>query len=126
MKVVMVYFIGFQSKDKRSLVIDQQSSMNIKWVIDIMCEHICGPKVLIVDDPSSKPLDVATPLPPDVLMCVPLEREPIHRSPGERDSFTLNLAQKLAAHPEQKLLNIIKTTAFNWKYQKVDSNLFYA
>ncbi|XP_031552895.1 uncharacterized protein LOC116290055 [Actinia tenebrosa] len=135
MNVFMLYFIGYVTKDKHSIgqenyelnIFAHSQKLSIQWVVNIMTEYVTGPKILVVDDPSvpvRHPLSTMTPLPQEVLTCLPNgNRERIRE---EENSFTLLFAQNLSKSRQYALKTVITNTARTWKYHHVNSSLFYA
>lgn len=103
-KEVMLYFMGhtkmimdcnyFYGGDIEALLEDPyRSGVSLQWVLDLMCEKIHGPKLLVVDDVGSNPNNpeelAEMSVPFDVMISLPRKDRPRARS------FTNNFARLL-------------------------------
>ncbi|CAH3023725.1 unnamed protein product [Porites evermanni] len=88
-RVVMVYFMGYTRKILdcncffgRDFTVGSPEplrlSVPLKWVLDLMCEKLKGPKILIVDDLGTSQPEGLVPMtaPNDVLISLPRENKP--------------------------------------------------
>lgn len=132
-KVVMVYFMGctqmrldcnyFFGKDFTVGSPDPlRSSVPLKWVLDLMCEKIKGPKILIVDDLSTNTTEGLVPMtaPLDVMISLPKGGD----SRQYDTSFTSNFAELLKTKAGQLSLKEMIKKAASFDRHHLSSSLY--